>query len=143
LFFRLAKERGVAVVVRVPLASGMLSGKFTRDTKFDRSDHRNYNRHGESFDVGETFAGVPYESGLAAVDELRPLVPGGATMAQFALRWILMHDELSVVIPGAKSVTQARDNVAAADLPPLPAVAIARVDEIYKARIKPYVHQRW
>jgi len=143
LFFRLAKERGVAVVVRVPLASGMLSGKFTRDTKFDRSDHRNYNRHGESFDVGETFAGVPYESGLAAVDELRPLVPGGATMAQFALRWILMHDEVSVVIPGAKSVTQARDNVAAADLPPLPAVAIARVDEIYKARIKPYVHQRW
>ena len=88
LFFKLAKERGVGVIVRVPLASGLLSGKLTRDTKFDRSDHRNYNRHGESFDVGETFSGVPYETGLAAVDELRPLVPPGATMAQFALRWI-------------------------------------------------------
>jgi aryl-alcohol dehydrogenase-like predicted oxidoreductase len=143
LFFKLAKERGVAVVVRVPLASGMLSGKFTRDSQFDPSDHRTYNRHGESFDVGETFAGVPYETGLAAVEELRPLVPAGTTMAQFALRWILMHEGVSVIIPGAKSVAQARDNVAAADLPPLSAEVMARVEAIYAARIKPQVHQRW
>ena len=143
LFLKLAKERGVAVIVRVPLASGMLSGKFTRDTKFDASDHRTYNRHGESFDVGETFAGVPYETGLAAVDELRPLVQAGATMAGFALRWILMHDGVSAVIPGAKSVAQAQDNAAAADLLPLSAEVMARVAAIYSAKIKPHVHQRW
>jgi aryl-alcohol dehydrogenase-like predicted oxidoreductase len=143
LFFKLARERGVAVIVRVPLASGMLSGKFNRDTRFDASDHRNYNRHGEAFDVGETFAGVPYEAGLAAVDELRPLVPPGATMAQFALRWILMDPAVSVVIPGAKSIAQAQDNIAAAAVPPLGADVMARVEEVYAARIKPYVHQRW
>jgi aryl-alcohol dehydrogenase-like predicted oxidoreductase len=143
LFFKLAKERGVAVVVRVPLSSGMLSGKLTRDSKFDASDHRNYNRHGESFDVGETFSGVPYETGLAAVEELRPLVPASAIMAAFALRWILMHDAVSVTIPGAKNVQQARDNAAAADLPPLSDDVMARVKAIYEARIKPHVHQRW
>jgi aryl-alcohol dehydrogenase-like predicted oxidoreductase len=143
LFFKLARERGVAVVVRVPLSSGMLTGKFTASTKFDASDHRNYNRHGEAFDVGETFSGVPYHTGLAAVEELRPLVPAGASMAQFALRWILMHDGVSVIIPGAKSVEQARDNVAAADLPPLSAETMKRVAAIYEARIKPHVHQRW
>src|SRR5207247_9809891 len=95
LFFKLAKERGVAVIVRVPLSSGMLSGKFTRNSTFDRSDHRNYNRQGESFDVGETFSGVPFETGLDAVEELRPLVPPGSTMAQFALGWLLMNEAVS------------------------------------------------
>jgi len=143
LFFKLAKERGVAIIARVPLASGLLSGKFTSTTTFDASDHRIYNRHGEAFDVGETFAGVPYEIGLAAVEELRPLVPAGASMAQFALRWILMHDAVSVVIPGAKSIDQARDNLRAAGLPPLSPETMKRVAAIYVARIKPHVHQRW
>ena len=143
LFLELAKRRNVAVMVRVPLASGMLSGKFTRDTHFDRSDHRNYNRQGEAFDVGETFAGVPYETGLAAVEELRSLVPRGATMAQFALRWILMHEGVTVTIPGAKNVRQARENAAASDLPPLSPETMARVATVYEQRVKPFVHQRW
>ena len=106
-----------AIIVRVPLASGLLSGKYTRETTFAADDHRNYNRHGETFDVGETFAGVPYEAGLDAVEELRALVPDGATLAQLALRWILMHDAVSTVIPGARSPEQARGNAAAAALP--------------------------
>lgn len=143
LFLELAKQHKVAVIVRVPLASGMLSGKFTRDTHFDRSDHRNYNRHGEVFDVGETFAGVPYETGLAAAEELRALVPPDETMAQFALRWILMHDGVTVTIPGAKNIGQARENAAASDLPPLSPETMARVATVYEQRIKPFVHQRW
>jgi aryl-alcohol dehydrogenase-like predicted oxidoreductase len=143
LFLELAKQHNVAVIVRVPLASGMLSGKFTRDTNFDRSDHRNYNRHGEVFDVGETFAGVPYETGLAAAEELRALVPPDETMAQLALRWILMHDGVTVTIPGAKNIGQARENAAASDLPPLSPETMARVATVYEQRIKPFVHQRW
>jgi aryl-alcohol dehydrogenase-like predicted oxidoreductase len=143
LFLELAKQHNVAVIVRVPLASGMLSGKFTRDTHFDRSDHRNYNRHGEVFDVGETFAGVPYETGLAAAEGLRALVPPDETMAQLALRWILMHDGVTVTIPGAKNIGQARENAAASDLPPLSPETMARVATVYEQRIKPFVHQRW
>jgi aryl-alcohol dehydrogenase-like predicted oxidoreductase len=143
LFFDLAKKRQVAIIARVPLASGLLTGQFTRDTKFDPSDHRNYNRHGEAFDVGETFAGVPYEIGLAAVEELRALVPSGVTMAQFALRWILMHDAVSVTIPGAKNAQEPRQNVVASDLPPLSPETMARVAAIYQQRVKPFVHQRW
>jgi aryl-alcohol dehydrogenase-like predicted oxidoreductase len=143
LFLELAKQHNVAVIVRVPLASGMLSGKFTRETHFDRSDHRNYNRHGEVFDVGETFAGVPYETGLAAAEELRALVPPDETMAQFALRWILMHDGVTVTIPGAKNIGQARENAAASDLPPLSPETMALVATVYEQRIKPFVHQRW
>jgi aryl-alcohol dehydrogenase-like predicted oxidoreductase len=143
LFLELAKQHKVAVIVRVPLASGMLSGKFTRDTHFDRSDHRNYNRHGEVFDVGETFAGVPYETGLGAAEELRALVPPDETMAQLALRWILMHDGVTVTIPGAKNIGQARENAAASDLPPLSPETMARVATVYEQRIKPFVHQRW
>jgi aryl-alcohol dehydrogenase-like predicted oxidoreductase len=143
LFFDLAKRHQVAIIVRVPLASGLLSGKFTRSSQFAANDHRNYNRHGEAFDVGETFAGVPYEDGLAAVEEIRALVPAGATMAQFALRWILTHDAVSVVIPGAKNRRQAQENAAAADLPPPSPEAMARIAAIYEARIKPAVHQRW
>ena len=143
LFLELAKRHNVAVIVRVPLASGMLAGKFTHDTHFDHSDHRNYNRHGEAFDVGETFAGVPYETGLAAVEELRALVPPDSNMAQFALRWILMHDGVTVTIPGAKNVRQARENAAASDLAPLPIETMASVASVYEQRVKPFVHQRW
>ena len=143
LFFKMAQQRQVAIIVRVPLASGLLSGKFKPDSRFEASDHRNYNRNGEAFDVGETFSGVPYDLGLAAVEEIRPLVPAGTTMAQLALRWILMHEAVSVVIPGAKTVRQALDNVAAADLPPLPDELMQRLAQIYERRIKPSVHQRW
>ena len=119
LFFEQAKARDVGVIARVPLASGLLTGKFTRESSFGADDHRLFNRHGESFDVGETFSGVDYETGLDAVEELRSLVPEGATLAQLALRWILMFDAVSTAIPGAKTPEQARANAAAADLPPL------------------------
>ena len=118
VFFEQAAKRGVGVIVRVPLASGLLSGKYTRETTFGADDHRNYNRAGAAFDVGETFAGVPFEVGLDAVEELRPLVAGDATLAQFALRWILMFDAVSTVIPGARSPEQARANAAAAAFRP-------------------------
>ena len=107
LFFQLAQERQAAVLARVPLASGLLSGKMTRQTIFSEDDHRNYNRYGQAFDVGETFSGVDYETGLEAADEIRPLVPEGMTMAQFALRWILMFEAVSTAIPGAKNAQQA------------------------------------
>jgi aryl-alcohol dehydrogenase-like predicted oxidoreductase len=143
LFFKMAQERQVAIIVRVPLASGLLSGKFTSDSRFEASDHRNYNRNGEAFDVGETFSGLPYELGLAAVEEIRPLLPDGTSMAQLALRWILMHDAVSVVIPGAKTVRQVLDNAAAADLPPISDDLMRRLAAIYEGRVKPQVHQRW
>jgi aryl-alcohol dehydrogenase-like predicted oxidoreductase len=142
-FFAEAERRGVGVIVRVPLASGLLSGKYSRETRFAADDHRNFNRSGEAFDVGETFAGVPYEVGLDAVEELRPLVPPGATLAQMSLRWILMHEAVSTVIPGARSPEQARANAAAADLPPLDDDGMARIAEVYRERIAPHVHQRW
>jgi aryl-alcohol dehydrogenase-like predicted oxidoreductase len=143
VFFAEAARRGVGIIVRVPLASGLLSGRYTRDTTFAADDHRTFNRHGEEFDVGETFAGVPFEAGLDAVEELRPLVPEGATLAQLALRWILMHDAVSTVIPGARSPEQARANAAAAELPALDDAAMARVAAVYEERIAPHVHQRW
>src|SRR3954468_24727139 len=129
-FLDAAAERGVGVIVRVPLASGLLSGKYTRDTAFGADDHRSFNRRGEAFDVGETFGGVPFETGLDAVEELRPLVPQDATLAQLALRWILMHDAVSTVIPGARSPEQARANAAAADLPSLGDATMMRVASI-------------
>ena len=143
LFFREARARKVAIIARVPLASGLLTGKMNRNSTFAADDHRNFNRHGEAFDVGETFAGVPYEVALDAVEALRPLVPGGTTMAAFALRWILMSDAVSVVIPGAKSRTQALSNAAASELPPLSAETMSAVRKIYQERIAQYVHQRW
>jgi aryl-alcohol dehydrogenase-like predicted oxidoreductase len=143
LFFEMAKKQGVAIIVRVPLASGLLSGKLKQDSKFDPKDHRAYNRHGEAFDVGETFSGVDYNQGLAAVEELRPLISGDATMAQFALRWILMNDAVTVTIPGAKSVRQAEENATSSDLPPLSPEAMTKISAIYQQRIKPSVHQRW
>lgn len=143
LFFPEAKRKGVAVIVRVPLASGLLGGKMTKETHFSADDHRLYNREGQSFDKGETFAGVPYDEGLAAVDALRPLVPGGATMAQFALRWILMADAVTTVIPGARNAEQARGNAAAPALAPLSPETMAAVRDIYEGRIARYVDQRW
>ncbi|MBX9458922.1 MAG: aldo/keto reductase [Rhizobium sp.] len=143
LFFREAKAKNVAVIVRVPLSSGMLTGKMTAKTAFAADDHRTFNRKGEAFDMGETFSGVPYDIGLEAVERLRPLVPGGATMAQFALRWILMQDAVTVIIPGAKNKTQAEDNAAASDLAPIPAEVMAEVRKVYDDLVKPHVHQRW
>lgn len=142
-FFAIAKERDVAILARVPLASGLLTGKMSRATAFDASDHRSYNRHGEAFDVGETFSGVPFEVGLDAVEQLRPLVPGGATMAQWALRWILMFDAVSCVIPGAKSPAQAESNAAASGIPALSESNMAAVRDVYDRMIRPHVHASW
>jgi aryl-alcohol dehydrogenase-like predicted oxidoreductase len=143
LFFQEAKRRDVAVIARVPLASGLLSGKITAATQFAAEDHRNFNRNGEAFDVGETFAGVPFETGLAAVEEVGKLVPEGASMAQFALRWILMHEAVTVVIPGARNGEQAKANAAASDLSALSADVMAASREVYERLIAPHVHQRW
>ncbi len=143
MFFSQAQAKQVGILARVPLASGLLTGKMRADSTFEEDDHRNYNRYGESFDVGETFSGVPYEVGLAAVEELWPLVPEGATMAQMALRWILMFDAVSCAIPGAKNPVQAADNAAASNLPPLSEETMAAVRDIYDRLIRPHVHQRW
>jgi aryl-alcohol dehydrogenase-like predicted oxidoreductase len=143
LFFAEASRRKVGVIVRVPLASGLLSGKFTRTTAFAAEDHRAFNRDGAGFDRGETFSGVDYDTGLDAVERLRPLVPRGATLAQFALRWILSFDAVSVVIPGARRAAQVEDNARAAALPPLDAATMAAVQGIYDDAIRHLVHQRW
>jgi aryl-alcohol dehydrogenase-like predicted oxidoreductase len=142
-FLAEAARRDVGVLARVPLASGLLTGTLTRESTFAPDDHRAYNRHGESFDVGETFAGLDYETGLALVEELRALVPAGATLAQLALRWILMAGSVTAAIPGAKTPEQARANAAAADLAPLPAATMDRIRELYEERAKQLVHQRW
>jgi aryl-alcohol dehydrogenase-like predicted oxidoreductase len=138
-----AAEAGVGVIARVPLASGLLSGKYDEHTTFADDDHRNYNRHGEAFDVGETFSGVDYPTGLAAVRRLREVVPAGATMAQFALRWIIDQPGVTVVIPGARNPEQARANAAAADLRPLATEAQTTVTDVYNDLIRPQVHHRW
>lgn len=142
-FFGLAGRRRVGILARVPLASGLLTGKMTAERIFPENDHRNYNRHGESFDVGETFSGVDFETGLAAVEDLRRLVTGDITMAQFALRWILMADEVTCVIPGAKNARQAAENTRAADISRLSPETMTAVRAIYDARIRPLVHDRW
>ncbi len=143
LFFRQAKQKNVAVIVRVPLASGLLSGKVSRDTAFAKDDHRNFNRHGAAFDVGETFAGVPFEVGLKAVEEVRKLVPAGASMAAFALKWILMNEAVTVVIPGARNEAQAKGNAAAAELAAISTDVMTATQEIYARLVAPHVHQRW
>lgn len=143
LFFQEAKRRKVGILARVPLASGMLTGKLTRETSFAPDDHRQFNRHGEAFDVGETFSGVDYETGLKAVEEIRALLPEGVTLAQFALRWILMFDAVSCAIPGAKNPAQMEDNAAAAELPPLSEVQMLKIREIYGKYIRAQVHHRW
>jgi aryl-alcohol dehydrogenase-like predicted oxidoreductase len=142
-FFPLARERHVGVLARVPLASGLLAGRLRRDTAFGTGDHRHYNRRGEAFDVGETFSGVDYETGLAAVEELRALVPAGATLAQLALRWILMFPEVTTAIPGVKTPSQAEENTRAAALAPLDATAMAVVQAVYDRRVRAAIHPRW
>lgn len=143
VFFPEAKAANVAVIARVPLASGLLTGKMTRDSRFAADDHRSFNRNGEAFDKGETFSGVPFEVALEAVEELRALVPEGATMAAFSLRWILMEDAVTVVIPGAKSPAQARANAAAATLAPLSEQVMLAAREVYDRHIKAHVHGSW
>jgi aryl-alcohol dehydrogenase-like predicted oxidoreductase len=142
-FIQEARDRGVAVIVRVPLASGLLTGRMTRETTFAANDHRLFNRNGEAFDKGETFAGVPYDVALEAVDEIRSLVPQNATMAQFALRWILMNDGVTTVIPGAKNAAQAKANAEASELPPLTDSAMEVLRALYLQKIAPFVHQQW
>ena len=142
-FFREARVQEVGILARVPLASGLLTGKLSRESTFAADDHRRFNREGEAFDKGETFSGVPYETGLAAVEELRPLVPAGATLAQLALRWILMFDAVSCAIPGAKNPEQARANADAADLPALDREKMATVQRIYDERLRGLVHESW
>lgn len=143
LFLAEAKRRQVGVLARVPLASGMLTGKMQRSTKFESTDHRQFNRNGEQFDRGETFSGVDFETGLQAVEELRAVCPAGWTLTQFALRWILMHEGITCAIPGAKRPEQATDNCAAADLPPISDEAMAAVRRIYDTHIRDQVHTRW
>jgi aryl-alcohol dehydrogenase-like predicted oxidoreductase len=133
----------VAILARVPLASGLLTGKMTNQTTFPSDDHRNFNRHGESFDVGETFAGVDYASGLKTVELLRHLVPGGMSMTQFALRWILMFDAVTTTIPSSKNRTQAFENTNAAGFPPFGPEIMEKIRDIYVHNIQPQVHQRW
>jgi aryl-alcohol dehydrogenase-like predicted oxidoreductase len=142
-FFAEARARRVGILARVPLASGLLTGKLRPDTPFAPDDHRAFNRDGQAFDKGETFSGVPYAVGLAAVERLRPLVPEGATLAQLALRWILMFDAVSCAIPGARTPQQARDNAAAAGLAPLGTATMAAAQGIYDELIRPHVHAGW
>ena len=143
LFFAEAQRRKVGILARVPLASGLLSGRMRRDTRFEASDHRQFNRQGEAFDVGETFSGVDYETGLRAAEELKAICPPEMTLAQFALRWILMFDAVTCAIPGAKRPAQADENCAAADLPPLDDATMAAVRRIYDQHVRPQVHHRW
>jgi aryl-alcohol dehydrogenase-like predicted oxidoreductase len=142
-FFPIAEERNVGILARVPLASGLLSGKMRADREFGEDDHRNFNREGQAFDRGETFSGVDFDTGLLAAEELKELVPEGYTLAQFALRWILMHPDVSCAIPGGKNPSQVEDNVAAAEMPPLPDDVMQRAREIYDRRVREEVHHQW
>jgi aryl-alcohol dehydrogenase-like predicted oxidoreductase len=143
LFFEEAKKRNVGILARVPLASGLLTGKMKRNTQFESTDHRKFNRHGESFDRGETFSGVDYRTGLEAVEELKSLVPPAMTLTQFALRWILMFDAVTCAIPGAKTPVQAEENFGAADFPALSKKTMSDVKKIYDERIREMVHYNW
>jgi aryl-alcohol dehydrogenase-like predicted oxidoreductase len=137
--FDRCRQAGVAVIVRLPLASGLLAGKYTAGTTFPPQDHRTYNRDGAAFNVGETFAGLPFETGVGLVEKLRPLVPAGYTMAEFAVRWCLDHPAVTTVIPGARTPAQARANAAAADRPPLPPELHARLGAFFRAEVRPHV----
>jgi aryl-alcohol dehydrogenase-like predicted oxidoreductase len=143
VLFPQAKQKQVGILARVPLASGLLTGKLRKDSQFAPEDHRNFNRHGEAFDVGETFSGVDYDVALQAVEEIRAVLPPGMSMAQFALKWICMFDAVSCAIPGGKTPEQVADNCRASDLPSLPPAVMEKVHEIYKREIAPLVHQRW
>ncbi len=143
LFFKEAKKKNVGIIVRVPLASGLLSGKFTKDTEFTKGDHRRSNRNGEWFDKGETFSGIDYEKGLLAVEELKKIFPREIPLSVWAIRWILMFKEVSTVIPGASRVDQVEINILASDIRPLKSSEMKKVLEIYEKYIKTDVHQRW
>ncbi|HTN84756.1 MAG TPA: aldo/keto reductase [Sorangium sp.] len=143
LFFPEAKRRQIGILARLPLSSGLLTGKMSAATKFAADDHRNFNREGAAFDKGETFSGVDYKLGLEVVEELRPLVPAGVSMAAWTMRWILMEDAVTCVIPGAKRPDQVDQNTSAADLPALPQETMAKIREIYDRRLRPAVHQLW
>jgi aryl-alcohol dehydrogenase-like predicted oxidoreductase len=143
LFFAEAQRRRVGILARLPLSSGLLTGKFDRSTRFEANDHRAYNRHGESFDRGETFSGLDYELGLGVVEQLRPLVPAGMNMPQMALRWILMFPAVTCAIPGAKRPEQVDENAQAADLPPLPQETMSAIEAIYTQQVQPHVHHYW
>ena len=143
LFFREAQRRKIGILARVPLSSGMLTGKMSRASTFEQDDHRQFNRHGEAFDRGETFSGLDYEIGLQAVEELRPLVPAGMTMSQMALRWILMSPAVTCAIPGAKRPSQVEENVSAADRSSLSSKTMTKIDEIYERLVRPQVHHYW
>jgi aryl-alcohol dehydrogenase-like predicted oxidoreductase len=142
-FFSQAKQRQVGILARVPLASGLLTGKLGRDSTFAADDHRNFNRHGEAFDVGETFSGVDYDVGLEAVEEIRAILPDGVSMSQFALRWILMFDAVSCAIPGGKRPEQVADNCRASDIAPISDEVMAAIRHIYDEKIGPLVQNRW
>ena len=143
LFFREAQRRDVGVIVRVPLASGLLTGKFRPETDFAPDDHRNFNRHGEAFDKGETFSGIDYNTGLEAVEELKKLFPGQENLAPLALRWILQFEAVSCIIPGASKPSQLTSNLQALEVPDLTPEQQEGVKAIYEAKIKPLVHDRW
>jgi len=143
LFFAEAQKRKVGILARVPLASGLLSGKMSSSSKFAKDDHRNFNRHGEAFDRGETFSGVDFETGLKAVEQLKTIVPSGVSLPQFALRWILEFPAVTCAIPGGKRPEQVTDNIAASDLPPLSKVSLKQIRKIYDDQIKPLVHHYW
>lgn len=143
LFFAEAQRKKVGILARVPLSSGMLTGKFTKDSRFEKDDHRAFNRKGEDFDRGETFSGVDYDTSLQAVEELRQLVPAGMSMTQMALRWILMFPAVTCAIPGGKRVDQVNENVEAADMPPLTEKTMSAIEAIYNQKIKPQVHHYW
>jgi aryl-alcohol dehydrogenase-like predicted oxidoreductase len=143
VFFPLAQKRDVGILVRLPLASGLLGGKITKQTQFAADDHRSYNRNGEQFDRGETFSGVDLDIALDAVEKVRELVPPEVGMPKFALRWILDHEEVSCVIPGARNGTQVIENIKAAEVPPLGSSQSVALANIYLNQIRPLVHQRW
>jgi len=143
LFFQEAKRKQVGILARLPLSSGMLAGKMTAASTFASDDHRAFNRHGEAFDRGETFSGLDFETGLRAVEELRPLVPAGVSMATFALRWILMNDAVTCAIPGAKRPNQVEENLKAAALPALSATTMAAVQNLYNSKLRSLVHHYW
>ena len=138
-----AQAAGVAIIARVPLASGLLSGKYSRTSTFSADDHRSYNRHGEAFDVGETFSGVDYDAGVDAAQEFAAIGPGGPRTAQVALRWVIQQPGVTTVIPGARSPEQARQNAAAAALPPLTDAELGAIEDLYDRRIRALVHDRW
>jgi aryl-alcohol dehydrogenase-like predicted oxidoreductase len=143
LFFSEAQKHNIGIIARIPLSSGMLTGKMTRESSFQADDHRQFNRQGESFDRGETFSGLDYEVGLQAVNELRAILPAGMSMTQMALRWILMSPAVTCAIPGAKRPAQVEENVKAADQAPLSDEAMSRIREIYERLVHPQVHHYW